>query len=338
MSPSMTTKAPSALAAVTAALKQNWFLLGIVAAVAFGFVLAPLGVRLNPGSVTTNAIVVLQFLILGFTLPTESILKGLAGWRLHVAMQATIFVAAPLLFLVASMPLHGILEEGLVVGILAIGVLPTTVSSCVVFTQLSGGNVVGAMFNSALANMAGVFVSPLLLSLFLSSSGRALPPDQLVGVVIDLVVKMVLPVIAGQLVRRFFARYAQAHRKGLGTVANALVLVTVYFAVAKSAGHPAFSHGVGPLLVPAGCLAAIHIALVGFALGLSRVARFGREDTIAMLFAAPQKTLVMGIPMLQIYFAGNPALLGLAVLPLLFYHPFQLLVAGVIRNTVRRGA
>jgi sodium/bile acid cotransporter 7 len=253
-------------------------------------------------------------------------------------MQATIFVAAPLLFLAASLPLRGVLEEGLVVGILAIGVLPTTVSSCVVFTQLSGGNAVGAMFNSALANMAGVFVSPLLLSLFLSSSGRALPPDQLVAVVVDLALKMVVPVIVGQLVRRRFGRFAQERRRGLGTIANSLVLLTVFFAVAKSAGHPAFSRGPGPLLLPAGVLALVHVALVGFALGLSRVARFGREDTTAMLFAAPQKTLVMGVPLLQSYFAGNPGLLGLAVLPLLFYHPFQLMIAGVIRGVLRRGA
>ena len=44
----------------------------------------------------------------------------------------------------------------------------------------------------------------------------------------------------------------------------------------------------------------------------------------------------MGVPLLGIYFARNPEMLGLAVLPILFYHPFQLLVAGVIRGIVRK--
>ena len=40
----------------------------------------------------------------------------------------------------------------------------------------------------------------------------------------------------------------------------------------------------------------------------------------------------MGVPLLSTYFAGREDLLGLAIIPLLFYHPFQILVAGIVKN------
>ena len=59
---------------------------------------------------------------------------------------------------------------------------------------------------------------------------------------------------------------------------------------------------------------------------------------VTVLYAAPQKTLAMGAPLLTTYFAGDPETLGLALIPLLFYHPWQLLVAGMLKSSplVRR--
>jgi predicted Na+-dependent transporter len=51
------------------------------------------------------------------------------------------------------------------------------------------------------------------------------------------------------------------------------------------------------------------------------------------LYAAPQKTLAVGVPLVSTYFAASPEILGLALLPLVFYHAWQLLVAGFIRSS-----
>ena len=47
----------------------------------------------------------------------------------------------------------------------------------------------------------------------------------------------------------------------------------------------------------------------------------------------PQKTLAVGIPLLSTYFAHDPELLAVAILPLLFYHPWQLMIAGFIKSS-----
>jgi hypothetical protein len=64
-----------------------------------------------------------------------------------------------------------------------------------------------------------------------------------------------------------------------------------------------------------------------FAGAVSNVARLERDDFIAALFCSVKKTLAMGVPLAQLIFGANGNL-GLILLPIMFYHPFQLFVCG----------
>jgi sodium/bile acid cotransporter 7 len=66
-------------------------------------------------------------------------------------------------------------------------------------------------------------------------------------------------------------------------------------------------------------------------LAVSSVVRLSREDFIAALFCSVKKTLAMGVPLAQLIF-GARANLGLILLPIMFYHPFQLFVCGLLAN------
>ena len=61
----------------------------------------------------------------------------------------------------------------------------------------------------------------------------------------------------------------------------------------------------------------------------SRAARLNREDAIAVYFCSVKKTLAMGVPLAMLIF-GSRADLSLILLPIMFYHPFQLLVNGLL--------
>ncbi len=63
----------------------------------------------------------------------------------------------------------------------------------------------------------------------------------------------------------------------------------------------------------------------------SRVARLNREDSIAVYFCSVKKTLAMGVPLAILIF-GARADLSLILLPIMFYHPFQLFVNGLWAN------
>jgi predicted Na+-dependent transporter len=87
------------------------------------------------------------------------------------------------------------------------------------------------------------------------------------------------------------------------------------------------------MLGPFAYLAAAHLALLALAYGGARALRLSPQNTISVLYVAPQKTLAAGAPLLSTYFAASPEILGVALLPLLFYHAWQLLVAGVVRGS-----
>jgi sodium/bile acid cotransporter 7 len=312
-------------------LRKNWFLVGIVVALVTGYLLSGSADRLNPAGWTNRIIVIVLFLITGLTLPSDRIRQDLASPKLHLFVQAVMFVVAPALFLTAIPLFRDTMDGRLLVGILGLAVLPTTVSSCIVFTQSAGGNTVAAVFNSALANTAGIFLSPLLLSLLLSRSGAALPTGQLLVTLRSLALYMLVPIAAGQIGRIWLRERIERHKTKLGIASSTLILMVVVLAFSRTASNPEFRRVFRELPWLFVYLACAHFVLVGFVLGATRLLGFTVRDRITAMFVAPQKTLALGAPLLTIYFSG-PEVAGIALLPLIFYHPFQLIAASFLKE------
>lgn len=311
-------------------LTKNWFTIGIIVALVLGFLIPKVGITLNTNSVFSTVLIVLLFLISGFKLPTEAIKAGMKDIRVHLLIQLFIFVVTPALMYFTSFPFRDVMDGRLIVGIYALACLPTTISSCIVFTQIAGGNVVATMFNAAFANIVGILLSPILLSLLIQSTGGPLPLSELLDILKELSLKMLLPIIAGQIARRYAPKLAKKTGKALGTLSSTFILTIVFFAFSKTSGNTVFRENLGGLVVPFVYLAAAHLVLLAGGYLIARALRFSTENTISVLFAAPQKTLAMGVPLIGTFFASNPEIMGIALLPLIFYHAWQLLVAGFI--------
>ena len=56
---------------------------------------------------------------------------------------------------------------------------------------------------------------------------------------------------------------------------------------------------------------------------------------MALLFCGTQKTVAMGIPLLNTIFEDNPKL-GIFVVPLLLWHPLQLLVGSLAATRIAK--
>ena len=316
-------------------LKKNWFLVGLLIAMAGGFLLAERGALLNPGGWTNRVIVFVLFLITGLKLPSDRIRQDLATPRLHVFLQLFIFVVTPLYFLTAVPLFSRVFDGQLIVGIFALAALPTAVSSCIVFTQNTGGNTVAAVFNAALANTVGIFLSPVLLSLLISSSGRALPTSQLLDTLQGLAVNMLLPIVIGQILRLRVRAWADRFSRHLGIASNVFILIIVVFAFARTGANPDFARYAPQLPGPIVYLMASHLVLIALVLLGVRLLRLERADRITALFVGPEKTLALGAPLLTIFFEGQD-ILGVALLPLVIYHPWQLFVAGILVSRLNR--
>lgn len=317
-------------------LSKNWFIAGIFIALVLGFTFADVGARLNTSSRVTTTLVVLLFLISGLKLPSESIRTGMSEVRVHIYIQSFIFIVMPAFFYLAAVPFRSTIGGDLVIGFYALAVLPTTISSCIIFTQMAEGNVVATMFNAAIANMAGIIVSPLLLSLLLRTTGAPLPVDELLNTLRSLVLKMLLPIAVGQIARIYVKKTVTTVKKQLSILSNVFILLILFFTFAKTAQNPEFVESLREMIGPFAYLAGAHIVVLGLAYAGAKALRLSHESTISVMFAGPQKTLAMGVPLLTTYFADRPEILGISLLPLLFYHPWQLFVAGFLPRLLNR--
>lgn len=141
--------------------------------------------------------------------------------------------------------------------------------------------------------------------------------------------EMLLPFLAGQLLQSRICGVVQRHHTMLGLVDRGSVLLMVYavFSAATVGGiwhQLALGRFALLVAVDAALLAAMlaTTALAGRRLG------FSRADQIAIVFCGSKKSLVSGIPMANVLFAG-PAL-GLIVLPLMIFHQLQLMACAAL--------
>jgi sodium/bile acid cotransporter 7 len=313
-------------------LKRNWFVLSLPAAVALAWLLPGLGASdgpLLPG-ITTKAGVAMIFLLQGLTLPSAALRQGMSRWRLHLLVQGFTFAAFPLLGIVLDRIAGASLSADLRLGFLYLCVLPSTVSTSVVLTGIAGGNTAGAIFNAVLSNVLGVFLTPLWVGWLMRAGGG--PARPLGPVVSEIVALLLLPLAVGQLLRLRVAPWADARKKLLGNLSSGVILFIVYAAFCNSVEQRLWSrYGPSVSLLAAGGVAVVFALATGAVWALAGLLRLGRDDRIAAAFCAPQKTLASGVPLAKIIFGAHPGL-GLILLPILLYHPLQLLVCGMLAD------
>ena len=314
---------------------RNYFITGILSAVIAGSIFSKAVTPLNPDGTTVMILVVVLFLVQGFKLPTENIIRGLTNFRLHLFTQSFIFIINPVYFFILMKIFSPFIDSRFVIGIYALSTLPTSVSSCTVFTGNAGGNVSGTMFNAALSNISGVFISPLLISLLLSTSGQGLPADEVIRILISLFIKIVLPIIAGQFLRQYVKRFAESNKKKLNLLSNIIILLILLFAIAGS-GRMFTPDKLKMFILPILLLTFSYPFIFSLVAVAGRVAGFNREDRISAIFTGSQKTLAMGMPLLATYFASKPELIGYAVMPILFYQPYQLIICALLSERIKK--
>lgn len=317
---------------ILAQLKRHWFLLALLGVVALSLAAPRLGATADRGGWLSTATIVAMFVVSGLSLPSEELRRGLTNFRAHAFCHAFLFAFTPALVYLTSWWMGGIMEGRVLAAVYGLSVLPTTVSSCIILTQLSGGRTVTAIFNAVLSNCIGVFVSPLLLTWMLRQTGHALAWQELLNVFLSLVLKVLLPFAVGQALHVRLKAVVGRHKSGMSVLAASLVLVIVFAAFSKAAANESLLRQVSHLLGPAAYLWGGNVLLMLLAWWGARATGLDRADCIAALFVCPQKTIALGVPLLATYFAGEPAMAGIAVLAILLYHPWQLLTAGVARG------
>lgn len=315
-------------------IRSNGFLLGLAAAVAVAFLLPEPGARggvLHAELINNFGIALILFLQ-GLSLAFEKVKRGAGNWRLHLVIQSFTFIVFP----IAGLLLHWLIPllwpgqpPAIRDGFLYLCVLPSTVSTSVVLTAVAQGNTAGALFNAALSNLLGVFVTPLLVEFLMRTTGQngALGP-----LLLKIILLTLVPFFAGMLLRPRVKHWIEAHKAWIARISNAVIAFIVYSAFCDSVAERIWTHHGAGITALVLFWATVLFATMSGLIGLTcRALKLNREDAIAAYFCSVKKTLAMGVPLAMLIF-GTRSDLSLILLPIMFYHPLQLLVNGLLAN------
>lgn len=284
---------------------------------------------------TTKLAVALVFFLHGLVLSFADLRAGTLRWPLHLVVQGSTFLLFPLLGLALLALIGDQVPPELRLGLFFLCALPSTVSSSVAFTAAARGNVAGAVFNATLSSVIGVLLTPLWMAVVWEAVGE---PPPLGPIVMDLVLWLLVPLMVGQLARPLLGRWAERHHTLVNVADRVAILIMVYTSFSASFAADVWARqGLGQVAL----VLLISVALFGVVLEATNIAsralRFSREDRIAAIFCGSKKTLAAGIPMAKLIFGDHPGL-GVILLPIMVYHPLQLLVCGVLAERWGRQA
>lgn len=310
------------------------FLIGITVALVAAWLAPDLGKTggtLASGTVSKIGIIAI-FFFQGVGLPTERFGQSLGQWRLHLFVQGFCFLLIPLVTWGLLTLFAGAMPSDLVLGFLFLAVLPTTISSAAVMVGLAGGDLPSAVFNTAFSNLLGVLTVPIAANWILSTgTAMEIPVAPLLGKVALL---LAVPLILGQLARRWLKDWAAQQKSRLTFFSNLVIFFLVYTAFCDA--FTSKSSNAAPAGETVAWAIGGSVVLLACVTGLAWILawRFPHPQRIAAFYCSSQKTLAAGLPLAgAIYAVGDisslPPLSTFA-LPLLCFHPLQLILGGVL--------
>jgi sodium/bile acid cotransporter 7 len=307
-----------------AAFRPDNFTLAIVATVVVASLLPAVGAAAMVLHYVTIVAIALLFFLHGARLSREAALAGALHWRLHLVVLCATFVLFPILGLAARQTLGGVLPDTLLVGLLFLCLLPSTVQSSIAFTSIAHGNVAAAVCSASLSNLLGIFLTPALVALLMNLKGGVSP-----GAVLDIILQLLAPFLAGHLLRPWIGAFVGRHRYALGYVDRGSILLVVYLAFSEAVANGIWHVlGVGDLVKLLIVCAVLLAVVLGVTLVVARRLGFERIDEIVIVFCGSKKSLASGVPMAGVLFPL--AQVGMVVLPLMLFHQIQLMVCAAL--------
>nr|XP_028598962.1 sodium/bile acid cotransporter 7 isoform X2 [Podarcis muralis] len=305
-------------------LRKDWFILGIVLVITVAKLEPAFGVKggpLKPEITITYIAVSAIFFNSGLSLKTEELTSALMHVKLHLFVQIFTLVFFPtaiwlFLQLLSITPIN----EWLLKGLQTVGCMPPPVSSAVILTKAVGGNEAAAIFNSAFGS-------------FLLGSSSSVPFSSIFS---QLFMTVVVPLIIGQIVRRYIKEWLERKKPPFGAISSCVLLMIIYTTFCDTFSNPNIDLDKFSLIIIVFIIFSVQLGfmLLTFFFSTRKNSGFTPADTVAIIFCSTHKSLTLGIPMLKIVFEGYEHL-SLISVPLLIYHPAQILLGSVLVPTIK---
>uniref|UniRef100_W5KD57 Sodium/bile acid cotransporter n=1 Tax=Astyanax mexicanus TaxID=7994 RepID=W5KD57_ASTMX len=301
-----------------ARVRKEWFIIGIVLVISAAKLAPSVGVKggpLRPEITITYVAVSTIFFNSGLSLRTEELASALMHVKLHLFVQTFTLVFFPVaIWLLLKVLALTAINEWLLKGLQTVGCMPPPVSSAVILTKAVGGNEVRER-NPYLGSSSSVPFSSIFSQLFMT---------------------VVVPLIVGQVCRRFLRDWLERRKPPFGAISSLVLLMIIYTTFCDTFSNPDIELDHLSLLLIVFIIFSIQITfmLLTFLLSTRASSGFSAADSVAIIFCATHKSLTLGIPMLKIVFEGYEHL-SLISVPLLIYHPAQILLGSILVPTIK---
>ena len=315
--------------------KIDKFVVAIATTVLLAYIFPQFGSKSSPVNLNLLASigVSLIFFFYGLKLSPEKVKVGLKNWKLHLLVQASTFLIFPIIVLLFLPFVHSEHNRSIWLAIFFLASLPSTVSSSVVMVSIAKGNIPAAIFNASISGLIGIVITPLWMGLFLNNSNSNFDLGE---IYIKLLTEVLLPLILGLFLHRFFAKQAAKYNTYLSTFDKSVILLIIYKSFATSFDENVFSSlEASNLVVIVICVILLFYFVYYFTGIVSNKLGFNREDKITAQFCGTKKSLVHGTIFSKILFL-NAASIGIVLLPIMLFHGFQIFIISIIANKMAR--
>ena len=304
----------------------NEFLILVIGAILLARAYPPLGAKyLAPEITATWIAVCIIFVLAGLGLKTDEFSKAFQKiWKFYVQCFNFGFVSLVVYAVTRALESADILSQDLADGLVVSASLPMTINMVLVLTKASGGDESLAIVNAAAGNLVGVFLSPILILGYLGVTGDV----NLVEVFYKLALRVVLPVALGQVIQKTMPKvvaFNKKHKKHFKKFQEYCLVFIVYTVFCRTFEDESDS-SIGDIFL---MILFVFLFLVSFMavawVSLGFLFSKSPEMRVMGLFGCTHKTVAMGVPLINAIYEDNSAV-GLYTLPLLIWHPMQLVI------------
>ncbi|WP_179351973.1 bile acid:sodium symporter family protein [Winogradskyella vidalii] len=312
-------------------IKIDKFVLFIIAVIIIAYFFPEWGIPKSKIPIDTISAIGISFIFFfyGLKLNPTQLKAGLKNWKLHLLVQGATFLMFPLLVLALHPFIQNQEQETIWLAFFFLAALPSTVSSSVVMVAMAKGNIPAAIFNASISGIIGIVITPLWMGLFVDPTQTNF---DFTDIYLKLIIQIILPVIVGLFLQRYFGDFARKHSSKLTLFDKSIILLIIYKSFASSFYNNIFSAvsllHLLLLLIGVILLFVIAFVLTGF---VAKKLNLNREDQITAQFCGTKKSLVHGTVFSKIIF-GNMATMGVILLPLMLFHATQILIISVIAS------
>lgn len=306
-----------------------WLLFGVILAILFPSY-GSKGGLLCPG-LTTNIGVWLIFFLQGIALPTSELTKGYNPKRLHAFVLLWNYIIFPIIAGALILPLSDVISDELKIGFWMLAILPTTVSSAVVFSTVSKGNTSNAIFSTVFSNLLSVLFVPTIAITYMSVESNV--SISLSPLILKLFILIIAPLLLGQLIRQKIPEVSSTIANKTKGAGNWIIVFIVHCAFAESVSSKTLTQLGFISIFKVVLITVLILLLVSLLVWWSSIfLNLSKEERISAFFCSSQKSIATGLPLTTSILAFAPSGMNTAsvIIPLMCYHPAQLILAGIL--------